>query len=281
MQKIAPLYYSVSTQIEYRKLLGIGSQSEVIHVQNQRGEEYVVKRLLPQWSDHEHMQEQLLQEGRHLSLISHSAIPKCMEIVDNGKQIMLLLEWISGSSLRRSIRFHKQNQTWFSPLQIKQWLSELAQTLMICHRDINDEWGRPLHLIHGDLSPHNLIISVQDKSLKIIDWSSSLNGESPEYLKSLCTGKTSYLSPLRQEGHDPTQACDWYSLGIIGFELVVGKRPRFEFLNLPLKVKIKNLTKQGWPHSWAIWVSHLLSEYPEDRLEAVYHQRYFQTLESL
>ena len=283
MQKIAPLYQSSSLQLYPIRLLGLGSQNEIILVEDQHHVKSILKRILPLHLKEREVQSSLksllIQEMYHLSLISYSHIPKSLNLLDNGRTLSLHLQWVKGSSLRMHIRKHQKQGTWFSPQTVNQWLNELTETLIYIHTSVFDEWRNHLQLVHGDLSPHNLIIDESDQSLKLIDWSSSSSQYTPSHLKKWCKGKAHYLSPLRrqrqhQNHHDlsATPACDWYALGVISFELIVGCPPSMAFLNQSKTQQSQILKHQGWPDIWIYWVIELLSKDPQRRLNLIYNE---------
>ncbi|MDN3508559.1 MAG: protein kinase [Candidatus Neptunochlamydia sp.] len=173
----------------------------------------VVKILSPKYLTHPEMLEQFLKESEIISLTDH---PNIIKLKGHGQWkngLYIATEFVQGISLKQFIM--QQN---FSPKTCIEIVLQVAYALLHLHTH---------GVIHRDLKPENILIT-EDGSVKVIDFGIAqliydkeigLPSQQGKFL-----GTPSYMSPEQKK--DPlnvTFATDIYSLGVITFELLVGK----------------------------------------------------------
>jgi eukaryotic-like serine/threonine-protein kinase len=102
-------------------------------------------------------------------------------------------------------------------------MMEVCKGLAYAH-DVTDETGRPLHIVHRDISPPNILMS-RNGEVKLVDFglakaTSQLEQTDPGVVK----GKFSYLSPEAAWGKEVDRRADIFAVGIILYEMLTGKR---------------------------------------------------------
>lgn len=193
-----------------QSLLGKGGMSLLYLGLSPEGKPVAVKVLVPQYAQHQEMGERFLKEASILEATHH---PNIVQRFSHGTWehgYYLAMEFIQGVSLRQFIR--QKSLTFHRALEIV-----LQVAYALCHL-------HTLGIVHRDLKPDNILIT-ESGEVKVIDfgiaeWSEE--GASPKEKKTL--GTPVYMSPEQKEnGESASFASDIYSLGVIAYELFVGK----------------------------------------------------------
>ena len=173
----------------------------------------VIKVLSPKYLTHQEMVDQFLKEAEIIGLTDHPNIIKLRGQGEWENGLYIAMEFVQGISLKQFIM--QQN---FSTRTCLEIVLQVAYALLHLHTH---------GVIHRDLKPENILIT-EGGSVKVIDFgiaqmihdkTLSLPSQSGQFL-----GTPSYMSP--EQKRDPlsvTYATDIYSLGVITFELLVGK----------------------------------------------------------
>jgi histidine kinase len=205
---------------------------------------------------------QLGHEYEILKELDHPGAPKVYDFLFDGKSAALVQEYIEGTSLKELI-FRKQLKYG----EVLDYAIQLSDILQYLHLK---------GIIHKDINPENILIT-DDGQLKLIDFgiSSNLFSESKEILNvDTIEGTLNYISPEQtgRTAYSITGSSDFYSLGILLYELLTGKLP-FDSID-PLEIIHFHLSRKPLPLSSAIpdipkgidqVVSKLLEKNPEDR----------------
>jgi serine/threonine protein kinase len=185
-------------------------------------EEVAIKRVVPHLANQALYRSMLEDEARLGMLLRHPNIVRVFDARDQGSFI-LVMEYLEGRSLSQLLAGHFANQ---APLPVAVSLHvarEIARALEHAHSAI-DELGRELNIIHGDVSPHNVLLSVHG-DVKLMDFglaraSANLVVRDPNKL----SGKWGYLAPELVLRRESSQLNDVFALGIVLWECLTGKR---------------------------------------------------------
>lgn len=172
-----------------------------------------------------------------LKELDHPGIPKVYDVIFEGNYIALVQEFIEGTDLRRLLINKKLNHKEIINVAI-----QLIDILDYLHQN---------GILHKDINPGNVLLGSNGK-IKLIDFeiSTNLSAESSEIINlDEIEGSLSYISPEQtgRTAFDITPASDYYSFGILLYELLVGKPP-FDSAD-PLEVIHYHLSKQPTPIS--------------------------------
>ncbi|MGL4348896.1 MAG: protein kinase domain-containing protein [Chlamydiales bacterium] len=193
-------------------LLTQGGMSILYLAQSKKGETLVVKVLSPGYCKHPEIVEQFLREAKIIALSDHPNIVKLYGQGEWENGLYIAMEFIRGVSLKQFILQHS--------LSLKKSLEivlEVSYALLHLHTH---------NVIHRDLKPENILITETGK-VKVIDFGIArlVADQAPSTRNSKTVlGTPSYMSPEQKK--DPshvTFASDIYSLGVILYELVIGK----------------------------------------------------------
>jgi len=180
-----------------------------------------IKRLLDHLVDEQRFVEMFLDEARIAANI-HS--PHCVETLDLGRAEdglpYLVMELVVGAPLSRLAA--RVNAPW--PVTMAAvLLAEAAEGLHDAH-EARDASGTELHIVHRDVSPQNVLVGI-DGRVRIADF-----GVARAVMRITKTktgqikGKLGYFSPEQAVGSEVDRRSDVFSLGIVAWELLAGKR---------------------------------------------------------
>jgi predicted ATPase/signal transduction histidine kinase len=196
--------------------------------------------------------------------LDHPGIPKAYDFQFDGKTAVLVEEFAEGKSLRDQI--FKTKLSYDSVLDIAIKLTDILHYL------------HGQSVIHKDISPGNIVVA-DDGKVRLVDYgiSSNLYSESNEMLNiDKIEGTLNYISP-EQTGrtvYSVTSTCDFYSFGILLYELLAGKLP-FDSID-PLEVIHFHLSRKPLPLNSILpdlptglekVVFKLIEKNPDDRYE--------------
>lgn len=190
------------------------------------GKQYTlaIKRILPQFSNDEEFVSLLVDEAKIMVLLNH---PNLVPIVEFGKvedSYFIAMDYVDGTTLKALFRRVRTRQEQFTVDMAVHVVREIGIGLAYAHRK-TDAQGKPLDIVHRDISPANVLISFEG-DIKITDFGiSKAANQSHRTQVGIIRGKTGYMSPEQtRANHTIDQRSDIYSLGIILFELLTGER---------------------------------------------------------
>ncbi|GMU08158.1 serine/threonine-protein kinase [Corallococcus caeni] len=184
----------------------------------------VIKRILPYLSEEPEFVQMFLDEARIAAQLHHPNIVQVHELGKEGDNIFICMEYVEGVDLRRVlVEEHKFGASMPYGVAAK-ICAAIAAGLDHAHFSRGVD-GRPLELIHRDVSPQNVMISY-DGRVKLVDFGIAKAGAFMERSKpGVIKGKFLYLSPeqIMQERLD--HRADIYALGVMLYEITTGKQP--------------------------------------------------------
>ena len=194
--------------------LGKGSFGEVYLVQKiNTQEKFAMKVLRKERIMGQNLLKYAIAERNVLSLSNHPFIVKLNFAFQTSSKLFLILEYCPNGDLAKHLLFEKR----FTEERAKFYICEVLLALENLHqRDI----------IFRDLKPDNVVLD-EDGNCKLTDFGLSKEGVNEnQYAKSFC-GSIAYLAPemLKKQGHG--KAVDWYLLGVLFYEMLVGITPFF------------------------------------------------------
>jgi eukaryotic-like serine/threonine-protein kinase len=183
----------------------------------------VVKCILPGIAEEERFVRMFEREARIALRLKHPGICPVYELGCHEGRYYLAMEWIEGASLLELLqRTHERRVPLPLPVVLK-IAASVAEALDSVHHARN-EHGRPLGLIHRDVSPHNVVISW-DGMVKLLDFGvAKVRSEATQTQAGMVLGKFGYLAPEQCRGEPLDSRCDVFALGVVLFEALTGRR---------------------------------------------------------
>ncbi len=181
----------------------------------------VVKRILPQHTSSPRFRSMFAEEAQLATRLNHPNIVQVYDFQDYGDEGQLLsMEYVEGPDLRKLQRAARAKEMRVPPYVAAYIIAEVAKGLHYAH-ERKDEGGAPLGIVHRDVSPQNILLSL-DGAVKVADFgiaSANLFREETGILK----GKTSYMSPEQARAERVDRRSDIYSIGVVFHELMTGR----------------------------------------------------------
>lgn len=177
---------------------------------------------------HDHIAEDpsfstmFLDEARLAAKIRHPNVVPTLDVADDGRYIVM--EYVEGASLQAILvaRANKKQGPIPLPIALRIFLDALAG-LHAAH-ELRDQAGKPLKLVHRDVSPHNVLVGVDGMS-RITDFGIAFAEARLTSTKSgQLKGKLPYMAPEQLEDAELTRKTDVYAAGCVLWEMLAGQR---------------------------------------------------------
>jgi serine/threonine protein kinase len=184
----------------------------------------VVKRILPHLADDPEFVQMFLNEARIAARFNHPNIAQIYDLGETNGTYYIAMEFIHGEDLGRLMRKAWSTGQWIArPLAIR-IVAGACEGLYYAHTR-TDEQGRPLKVVHRDISPQNILISF-DGSVKLVDFGIAKAADQASMTKSgAIKGKFAYMAPEQAAGKVLDHRTDIFAIGLVLYELLTGVRP--------------------------------------------------------
>jgi tRNA A-37 threonylcarbamoyl transferase component Bud32 len=209
----APIDILLPPRYKGARLIAHGGMGEIFLATDQElGREVVVKVLAERFAENESLRERFKREALSAARLSgNHSIVTIFDVGEHGGRPIIVMEYLSGGSLEKRIDGKPTD-----PAQALEWLGEAAAALDAAH-----EAG----IVHRDVKPGNLLLDDRGH-VKVADFGiASAAGMDSFTQTGTVLGTAGYLSPEQARGERASAASDRYSLGIVAWELLTGRRP--------------------------------------------------------
>lgn len=180
-----------------------------------------VKRMLPNLANQERFKERFICEAKLSARLTHANIVHIYDFGHTGGSLFLAMEYVDGIDLGSFLaRLKEAGERLPAKLAAEIAVSAL-KGLDYAHR-LKTESGEKLDLIHRDISPSNILISMEGE-IKLTDF--GLAGAKEEIKEEdALAGKLAYLPPEAVRGEPMDRRSDIYSLGLVFYEMIFGRK---------------------------------------------------------
>ncbi len=253
--------------------LGKGGMGVVYRAHDERLRRDVALKLLSgEISTHAERRARILTEARAASALNHPAITTVYEVGEDGDQLFIVMELVTGRTLREVIARGAPD-----PITLARLGAQVAEALAVAHAQ---------GVVHGDIKPENIIVQT-DERVKLLDFgiarhfaaeTATLTRSEASvgaYSEARIIGTLAYMSPEQLRGEVTDARSDLFSLGVVLYELAAGHRPFPGPTATALMAQVLNeapaplgLLARGVPAELARIVQKLLEKQPGSRYQS-------------
>ncbi len=183
-----------------------------------------LKRMKPELAQIEEFVTLFLTEAKTASVLAHPNICQVYELNDEGSEgYFMVLEYLLGVPLTKLLARQIQNPKTFPLGMLVGLIGQVCEGMHYVH-NLHDPMGVPYDIVHRDLSPPNIYMTVNGMA-KILDFGISKSSQSVvKTATGQIRGKFSYMSPEQLRGQDLDPRSDVFSVAIVIMELLTGQR---------------------------------------------------------
>jgi len=181
------------------------------------------KRLHPRLAKDPEFLAMFRDEAHIASTIRHPNVVSVLDVALSDTDVILVQEYVHGVSLDALTRVAEARGEAVDPTVAAAVASAIARGLHAAH-EARDPRGEPLHVVHRDVSPHNVLVGA-DGAPRLVDFGiAKARSSSHVTRQGMFKGKLGYASPEQLRGIRATRSSDIYSVGVVLWELLVGRR---------------------------------------------------------
>lgn len=183
-----------------------------------------IKRILPGLIKDQRFVRMFLDEARLSLRLNHANVVSVFDIGESENTYFIVMDFVHGTNLKALLEYQAKKGG-AMPVALTVWiLNEILKGLAYAHKLTDSETGRPIGIVHRDISPPNILVSWNGE-VKLTDFglakaTTQLESTDPGVVK----GKYSYLSPEAARGEEIDHRADVFSTGILAFEMLTGRR---------------------------------------------------------
>lgn len=165
-----------------------------------------------------------VDEARTVVQLAHRNICPVLDVGAVGAQYYLAMELIAGRDLRTIAECAKNQQRELPTALGLHIIGEVLEALDYAHRMVDARSGKPLGIVHRDVSPQNVMVSFEGE-VKLIDFGLATSTHKLERTEpGVVLGKLQYMSPEQARGDPIDRRTDVFAAGVLLYELLVGER---------------------------------------------------------
>ncbi len=180
--------------------------------------EVCIKRILPQFCEDEDFVRMFKDEAKLAARLSHANIVQIFDFDQVDGSYFIAMEYVAGKDLRTVIRVGFQKAQPPGIYRACTLVAEMCKGLHHAHQKDG------LHLVHRDVSPHNVLVSMAGE-VKVMDFGiAKATDRITRTSTGIIKGKIAYMAPEQAAGGDLDHRVDQFATGLVFYELLTGRR---------------------------------------------------------
>lgn len=182
----------------------------------------VIKQIKTDLAEDPDFVTMFLEEARLAARLSHPNVVQTNEVGQDAHRYFIAMEYLEGQPYSRIL--NRLGRDRGLPLGMSlRILCDVCSGLHHAH-ELTDYDGRPLEVVHRDVTPHNVFITYQGQ-VKIVDFGiAKAMNSSLETRTGVLKGKVGYMAPEQARGERVDRRADLFSVGVMLWEAAVGRR---------------------------------------------------------
>jgi serine/threonine protein kinase/Tfp pilus assembly protein PilF len=251
-------------QLFLAKIIGIQGFEKLI----------AIKMILPHFTQEKELVSSFIDEAKLAALLNHQNIVQIYDFGNMEDSYFISMEYLLGKDLRAIWRKAKEKN---GPISLENGLyvvSRACSGLSYAH-ELKDFQGKPLSIIHRDISPQNIFVTYQG-DVKILDFGiAKAASQSTVTQFGMIKGKVAYMSPEQAAGKAIDQRSDLFSLGIVLYELITQNRMFTGDSTMQILTKVQEgeydppeSVSVGLPAKVYAIINHAIAKEPEQRYQS-------------
>lgn len=206
--------------------IGSGGMAEIF-LATSRGIEgfekrLVIKRILPTLSDNEQFVRMFIEEARLCVALKHRNIVRVYDLGEIDHQYFIAMEYVDGRDLLKTLAACGRKKVGF-PTDLALFIVMEILTGLDHAHGLTGSGGKPLGIIHRDVSPSNVLMSFEGQ-VKLGDFGIAKASTREKTATGILKGKFGYMAPEQVTGARIDHRADVFAAGIILYELLTGHR---------------------------------------------------------
>jgi len=183
-----------------------------------------IKRLHPQFAKDPDFVSMFVDEARLAARIQHPNVVPTLDIVSLEDELFIVMEYVEGESLARLLRAMRTAERFIPPHIVGAIMSGALYGLHAAH-EAKSERGEPLHIIHRDVSPQNILVGI-DGAARVLDFGvAKAANRSQTTRDGQLKGKLAYMAPEQLLGEERIdRRVDVYAAAVVTWEALVARR---------------------------------------------------------
>jgi serine/threonine-protein kinase len=184
-----------------------------------------IKTILPKFAADIRFQEMFLDEARIASRIEHLNVAQILDLGEEHEILYLAMEYVDGDALSKLNRACQKKGLKIPVGVVLRILADACAGLHEAH-ELRDGSGRPLEIVHRDVSPHNVLVSTRGIA-KLIDFgiAKARSRVGTDTNSGVLKGKIQYMAPEQALGRPVDRRADVWAVGSILYHMLAGKPP--------------------------------------------------------
>ncbi|MDB4933504.1 MAG: serine/threonine protein kinase [Labilithrix sp.] len=183
-----------------------------------------VKILHPHLAQDPEVVALFLDEARVATRIRHPNIVEVRDVDMVGEDLVIIMEYVEGAALSAMIRTLRERGSAIPIATAVSILVEMLRGLHAAH-ELTDDEGQPMHIVHRDVSPHNVLVGT-DGVARVTDFgiATSVGRLAQTRTDGGVRGKLQYLAPEQIHRKKPDRRVDVWAAGLVLWECLTGRR---------------------------------------------------------
>jgi serine/threonine-protein kinase len=182
-----------------------------------------IKSMHPQFAKDDAFRAMFLDEATITARIKHPNVIQTLDIVFAANKLLLVMEFVDGASMSTILRSVREKKQTLAPAVSVAMVHDVLSGLHAAH-EITDDDGKPLGVVHRDVSPHNVHVGL-DGLARVLDFGIAKAADRRHHTRTgEVKGKLAYMAPEQLFGENVDRRADIYAVGVTLWEAIAGRR---------------------------------------------------------